>query len=170
MSETARPESTQNEKPERRRVPADLLEATPNGAGYWLLASPFIIFLLWFWLDLFAPLSPLPNFIDWFLGVAAFLFLIILPFGLVAHRLITSFPRLFGHAGWDLEPLEPVSEQEMYLVRYTYRDRYRAPNNWRRAWLRAAQGWVYLEITAIFVGAVLMVPIFFSVSEFGFGR
>ena len=36
--------------------------------------------------------------------------------------------------------------------------------------MRAAQGWVYLEIAAIFIGAIAMIPIFFSVSEFGFGR
>ena len=39
-----------------------------------------------------------------------------------------------------------------------------------RRWLRAAQGWVFLEITAIFVGAVAMVPLFFSATEFGFGQ
>lgn len=156
--------------PERRTVTADLLESTPNALGYWLLASPLILFLLWVWLDLFAHYSPLPRPVDWVIGVAIFALFFILPLGYLAHRLVTSLPRLFHHAGWDLEPLEPISEREMYLVRYRYGDKYRAPNSWRRAWVRAAQGWVYLEIMSIFAGAILMIPIFFSVSEFGFGR
>lgn len=170
MPETTTPETGKRERPKRRRVPADLFEATPNGLGYWLLASPFILFLFWFWLDLFTHYSPLPKLADWLLAIPFFLFLIVLPFGLLAHGLITALPRLFNHAGWDLQPLEPVSEAEMYLVHYTYTEQHRAENNWRRVWLRAAQGWVYLEITAIFAGAILMIPIFLSVSEFGFGR
>jgi hypothetical protein len=37
-------------------------------------------------------------------------------------------------------------------------------------WIRAAQGWVYLEIIAIFVGAIAMIPLFFSAVDFGFGQ
>ena len=160
----------ESEKPERRTVTADLLESTPNALGHWLLASPLILYLLWVWLDLFAHYSPLPKSVDCVLGTIVFALLVLLPLGYGAHWLVTALPRLFSHAGWDLEPLEPVSELEMYLVRYRYGDKYRAPNSWRRAWLRAAQGWVYLEIMAIFAGAVLMIAVFFSVSDFGFGR
>jgi hypothetical protein len=94
----------------------------------------------------------------------------VLPLGVAAFFLVSSLPRLFGHAGWDVQPLEAVSEAEMYMVRYRYVHRHRAANTWPQMWLRAAQGWVYLEIAAILVGAVVMIPIFFSVSEFGFGQ
>jgi len=90
--------------------------------------------------------------------------------GMGAHGLVTALPGLFNHAGWDAQPLESVREAEQYSVRYRFVARRRQPSSWRQAWVRAAQGWVYLEIFAIFVGAVLMVPIFFSASEFGFGR
>lgn len=152
-------------------MPADLIEATPNSLGMWLLASPMLIFILWAWVDLFAHFSPLPWYwLDAGLGAAIFALLVVLPLGWLAHRLVTAVPRLFQNAGWDVQPLAPVSEQEMYLVRYTYQGRRRAANTWSRQWLRAAQGWVYLEITAILLGGVLMIPIFFSALDFGFGR
>lgn len=154
-------------------VAADLIEATPggNGIGHWILASPILLFLLWLWVDLFHLLSPLENrFLNVFLGVLLFIGLIVLPLGLLVHRFILTFPRLFQHAGWEIEPLEPVKPEEIYLVRYRYQERQWAERNWRRAWLRAAQGWVYLEIIAIFVGAIAMIPLFFSAVEFGFGR
>jgi hypothetical protein len=159
-------------KYERRTVTADLVESTPgaNGLGYWLLASPMILFLVWVWGDVFAYYSPLPRLLDWIVGILLFVVLFILPLGYLAHRLVTSVPRLVGHAGWDVVPLEPVSEAEQYMVRYAYQDRHRALRTWGRAWLRAAQGWVYLEIIAIFVGAVAMIPLFFSAVDFGFGQ
>ena len=55
-----------------------------------------------------------------------------LPFGVLAHRLVLSFPRLFHNAGWDIEPLEPVKLAEQYLVRYRYQQRHWATNSWRR--------------------------------------
>jgi hypothetical protein len=157
---------------ERRQVRANLVESTPGGnaLGYWLLASPMLLFIAWLWLDIFAYYSPFPRLVDWILGLALFVFLIVLPLGYAAHWLITSLPRLFNHAGWDVVPLEPVSEAEQYMVRYTYEARIRADRNWSRAWLRAAQGWVYLEIVAIFVGAIVMIPLFFSAVDFGFGQ
>ncbi len=158
-------------KIERRTVPADLLEATPGALGMWLLASPMLIFILWAWVDLFAHYSPAPWYwLDVALGAAIFVFVVVLPLGWLAHRLVTAAPRLFQHAGWDVQPLEPVREQELYLVRYTYQTRRRAPNTWSRQWLRAAQGWVYLEIAAILLGGVLLIPIFLSAVDFGFGR
>jgi len=158
-------------KIERKTVPADLLEATPGALGMWLLASPMLIFILWAWVDLFAHYSPAPWYwLDVALGAAIFVFVVVLPLGWLAHRLVTAAPRLFQHAGWDVQPLEPVSEQELYLVRYTYQTRRRAPNTWSRQWLRAAQGWVYLEIAAILLGGVLLIPIFLSAVDFGFGR
>lgn len=158
-------------KVERREVAADLLEATPNAAGMWLLGSPFLIFVLWAWVDVFAHYSPVAFYwLDVVVGVLVFLALIVLPFGWLAHRLVTAFPRLFQHAGWDIQPLEPVREAEMYTVRYVYQGRRRASNSWRRQWLRAAQGWVYIEIAAILIGGVLLVPMFLSAVDFGFGR
>jgi hypothetical protein len=137
----------------------------------WLLASPLLAFVLWAWVDLFAHFSPLPWYwVDALLGAVIFAGAAVLPLGWLAHRLVTAAPRLFQHAGWDIQPLEPVREQEMYLVRYTYQARHRAPNTWRRQWLRAAQGWVYIEIATILIGGVLMIPIFLSAVDFGFGR
>ncbi|MFN8489151.1 MAG: hypothetical protein U0350_16310 [Caldilineaceae bacterium] len=155
-----------------REVPADLIESTPGigGIGYWLLASPWLIFLAWLWVDLVHLFSPLPYWPDVVIGLILFVLVIVLPFGVLAHRLVLSFPRLFHNAGWDLEPLEAVKLAEQYLVRYRYQQRHWASNSWRRTWLRAAQGWVFLEIAAILIGAVAMIPLFFSVSEFGFGR
>lgn len=156
---------------ERRKVQADLIEATPHPLGHWLLASPILVFVGWLWLDLFQHFSPIPwRWLDSILGVAAYLMLFVLPLGVAAHYLVTSFPRLFQNAGWDVQPLEPVREAEQYMVRYVVHQRTRAAANWSRLWLRAAQGWVYLEITAIFVGALVMIPLFLSITEFGFGR
>jgi hypothetical protein len=160
-------------QPAYRTVPADLVETAPdNGALFhWILASPMLIFVAWLWVDLFAHFSPLPNYwLDAVLSLIVFAFVVVLPLGVGAFYLITSVPRLFSHAGWDVQPLEPVSDAEIHMVRYRYQARHRAANSWRQAWVRAAQGWVYLEIAAILIGAVVMVPIFFSVSEFGFGQ
>lgn len=159
-------------KPQRRSVAADLVETTPSayGAGHWLLASPVLLFLLWFWGDLSAYLSPLPRLADWILAIPLFIFLLVLPLGLLSFWLVTSLPKLFHHAGWDVQPLEPVALSEQYLVRYVYRERFRAKTDWQRLWIRAAQGWVYLEIAIIFAAAVAMAPLFFSATEFGFGR
>lgn len=154
----------------RRAVPADLIEATPWTVGNWLLASPLLLFVGWAWLDLFVHYSPVSwRWLDTLLGLAAYLFLFILPLGLLGHRVVTAFPRLFQNAGWDVQPLEPVSEREQYMVRYVPQRRQRAPATWARLWARAAQGWVYLEIAAILVGGILMIPLFFSATNFGFG-
>jgi hypothetical protein len=156
-----------------REVPAELIESAPeNGAlSHWVLASPMLLFLAWLWIDLFAHFSPISYYwLDAALGVVVYLCVIVLPLGVAAFYLVTSFPRLFGHAGWDVQPLEPVSEAEMYAVRYRYLDRRRAAASWEQSWKRAAQGWVYLEVAAILIGGVAMIPIFFSVSEFGFGQ
>lgn len=156
-----------------REVPADLVEATPgNGAlGQWLLASPLLLFLAWLWADLFAHYSPLPFYwLDMLIALVLFAFVLVLPLGLLAHALVTALPGLFQHAGWDVQPLEPVAEREQYLVRYVTRSRHRAPSNWSRLWLRAAQGWVYWEIFVILGGAIATVPLFFNMLDFGFGR
>ncbi len=161
------------EKFERRTVPADLVEATPgaNGIGQWILASPLLLFLAWLWVDVFHLLSPVENrAVNLLIGVVIFVALIVLPLGWLTHRLILLLPQLFQHAGWDVQPLAAVKPEEIYTVRYQFRTRHWAANSWARAWLRAAQGWVYLEIIAIFVGAIAMIPLFFSAVEFGFGR
>ena len=167
-----------NEKPGSaklayREVPADLIETIPDNVGlmHWVLASPMLIFLLWMWIDIVAHFSPIPIYwVDAVLAVIIFAVAIVLPLGVGAFYLVTSVPRVVSHAGWDVQPLEPVSEAEMYTVRYRYQERHRAPNSWRQAWTRAAQGWVYIEIATILVGGVAMIPIFFSASEFGFGQ
>jgi hypothetical protein len=156
-----------------REVPADLVESTPaSGAlGQWLLASPLLIFLAWLWADLFAHYSPLPWYwVDALLAIPLFLIVLVLPLGVVAHTIVTAAPGLFQKAGWDVQPLEPVTEREQYLVRYVPRQRHRAPTDWKRLWLRAAQGWVYWEIFVILAGAIAAVPLFFSAMDFGFGR
>lgn len=156
----------------RRQVPALLIESTPpaNGLLYWILASPLILFIGWFWIDLFAYLNPIPWYwLDFILGVIVYLFLILLPFGLLAHRLVTALPKLFQNAGWDVQPLESVRPEEMYSVKYIYTGVEWAPTTRARLWMRAAQGWVYIEIAAIFIGAIAMIPLFFSAVEFGFG-
>lgn len=168
--ETTQSKSTQAA---RRQVEADLFETTPdaNGLMHWLLASPVLIFLAWGWIDLFAHYSPIPNYwVDALLGLLLMAGLVVLPLGVVAFWLVTSFPRLFQRSGWDVQPLEPVDEAEAHSVRYLYRTRTRAVTTWGRAWMRAAQGWVYLEIALILMGAILMIPLFFSAAEFGFGR
>jgi hypothetical protein len=162
---------SEEERPRRRAVDARLVEATPgaNGLGHWLLASPAIIFLAWWWDDIFIQVSPLPIvWLDRILGLALFVVLVLIPLGLLAHRLVTSLPRLFQHSGWDVHPLEPVRPQEMYSVRYRPVEKVRADTNRQRIWLRAAQGWVYLEIAIILIGAIVMIPLFFSAREFGF--
>lgn len=168
-----KPTQTESSNPQRRQVAAELFETTPTSGGlmHWLLASPLLLFVAWVWVDLFAHYSPIPYYwVDVLLGLALMVGLVVLPLGVGAFWLVTSFPRLFQHIGWDVQPLEPVREAEAYLVRYTYHGRQRATTTWGRTWLRAAQGWVYIEIIAIFVGAVAMIPLFFSASEFGFGR
>jgi hypothetical protein len=168
--------SEENSAPKRaahREVAADLIEAVPdNGAlSHWILASPMLLFLAWLWVDVFAHFSPLASYwVDVVLGLIIFVLVAVLPLGVGAYFLVSALPRLFSHAGWDVQPLEPVSEAEMYMVRYRYVRRHRAPTTWRQSCLRAAQGWVYLEIATILVGAVVMIPIFFSASEFGFGQ
>jgi hypothetical protein len=158
----------------RRVVPADLVEATPGagGVGHWLLASPLLLFLAWLWVDLFHHFVG-PTGIYWLnalVGIVVFTLVVVLPLGNLAHRVVLSLPRLFHNAGWDLQPLEPVASAEQYLVRYRYQARHWAPADWRRVVLRAAQGWVFLEMATILVGAVLMIPLYFSAREFGFGQ
>lgn len=156
---------------ERREVAAKYIEATPGAMGQWLLASPLLGFTGWIFLDLFAYYSPIPwRWLDWMLGTIVFLFLIVLPLGVAAHRLVTSLPRLFQHAGWDVQPLEPVKPAEIYSVRYIGKEQERAPNSLGRYWLRAAQGWVYLEIAAILLGFVALGPLYFSALDMGFGQ
>jgi hypothetical protein len=157
-------------RPQMRRVAANLVEASPNPAGQWLLASPLIVYMGWLWLDIFNYYSPVPwRWLDMILGAVVYLLLIILPLGLLAHRLITSLPRLFQNAGWDVVPLEPVRESEQYMVKYVAQEKAYAPFTQARVWQRAAQGWVYIEIFAILAGALLLIPIFLSATRFGFG-
>lgn len=166
-------QETGNPKFARRRVRADLIEATPgSGAlGHWLLAGPMIGFLAWVWVDFVRALSPLAQlWLNVSVGLVLFALLIVLPLGYLAHAVVLAWPRLFQNAGWEVQPLEPVKPEEMYMVQYVYEDRHYARRSWGRAWLRAAQGWVYLEIMAIFVGAIGMIPLYFSALEFGFGR
>lgn len=157
----------------RRKVRANLVEATPGlgGLGHWILASPLLGFLAWLWVDIFRLFSPLHLlWLEAFLGLLLFTLLFVLPLGYGAHRLVLALPRIFQHAGWDVEPLEPVTTAEQYMVQYLYQDRRWAPGSWPRTWLRAAQGWVYLEIATILGGSIGMVLLFFSAVEYGFGR
>ncbi len=157
----------------RRRVKAHLIEATPGDGGWvhWVLSAPAICFLGWLWLDLFRILSPIQSRpVDLLLGALAYVVLVLLPFGYGAHRLVTSFPGVFQQAGWTVQPLEPVKPEEQHVVKYVCLTKERAVTDGKRILLRAAQGWVYLEIGAILVSAVAMVPLFFSAVEFGFGR
>jgi len=158
-------------RPVKRTVSASLAEASPEPTGYWILASPLIGFVGWIWVDLFVHFSPIPSrWIDTLLALLLGALAIILPAGLLAHWIVTAAPRLFQNAGWDVTPLEPVSEAEQYMVRYRAVTKQRLPTTWRRLWIRAAQGWVYLEIAAIFLGAVALIPVFLSATDFGFGR
>ena len=157
----------------RRQVPVDLIETTPDGGGlfYWVLAAPMLLFLAWTWLDLFAYYSPIPFYwLDAVIGLALLIGLVVLPVGIGAFWLVSSLPRLFSNAGWDVQPLEPMNEAELPMIRFVFRKRQRAQNSWRRAWLRAAQGWVYVEIATILIGGLLIIPAFLSATEFGFGR
>ena len=156
-----------------REVAADLVETLPdsNGLLHWILASPLLLFLAWVWIDLFSHFSPISSYLlDALIGLVLFGLIAVLPLGVAAFYLVTALPRIFGHAGWDVQPLESVSEAELHTVRYRFQARRRAATTWGQTISRAAQGWVYLEIAIILVGAVVMVPIFFSVSDFGFGQ
>lgn len=136
-----------------------------------MLAAPLLLFLAWNWIAVVNALQPSGiALLDGIVGVAAFIFVFVLPLGYGAHRLVTGLPRLFQNAGWDVQPLEPVREAEQYLVRYAVQNRQRAATDWNRIWLRVAQGWVYLEIAVIFAGAIAMIPLFFSAVQFGFGQ
>jgi hypothetical protein len=160
-------------RPVRRQVTVDLYEQTPGGGaiGQWLLASPILLFTAWVWIDLFAHYSPITIYaVDVVLAILVLAFGVVLPLGIGAFWIVASLPRVFHHAGWDVQPLELVRPEEAYMVRYAYRHRHRQPTTWHRSWLRAAQGWVYLEIAAVFAGAVLMIPMFLTVTEFGFGQ
>lgn len=161
-----------SKKKGRRRVQARLVEATPGagGLGHWVLAAPGICFLGWLWLDFFSLFSPIePRPLELIIGALAFIALVLVPFGYGAHRIVTSFPSIFQQAGWTVNPLERVEPAEQHSVRYVAHTKERAATDGMRVWLRVAQGWVYLEITAILVGAVAMIPLFFSAVEFGFG-
>lgn len=162
--------SESNVKPRIRQVAADLMESTPSQAGQWLLASPLIVYAGWLWLDIFNHYSPIPwRWLDLILGAAIYLMVLIVPLGLVAHRTVTSLPRVFQNAGWDVVPLEPVRESEQYMVKYIAHGRKYAPTTPTRLLLRAAQGSVYIEIFAILAGGLLLIPIFLSATQFGFG-
>ncbi|MEZ4620298.1 MAG: hypothetical protein R2867_32980 [Caldilineaceae bacterium] len=162
------------EKFVRRTVPADLIEATPggNGVGQWIwphlscssgLALP-ISLICSAHLRIVLSMSLLGRFF-------ILLVLIVLPLGLLTHRLILSLPRIFQHAGWDVRPLEPVRPEEMYTVRYRYQARHLADTTWSRRWLRVAQGWVYLWRSSLSLSArAVMIPLFLSAVEFGFGQ
>ncbi|HMN28371.1 MAG TPA: hypothetical protein PKE45_09480, partial [Caldilineaceae bacterium] len=106
----------------RRVVPADLIEATPGagGIGFWLLASPLLLFLAWLWVDLFHVfVGPTSNYwLNALLALVLFVPIVVLPLGYGMHRLVLSLPALFHYAGWEANPLEPVTPAEQYLVRY----------------------------------------------------
>ena len=166
-------ETNINENFIRRKIPARLIETTPDADGlwYWVMASPLLLFIAWLWVDLFAYISPLSSYgINIVLGLIFFLALVVLPAGYLAHLCVTAFPGLFQHAGWDVQPLEHVAPAEQYMVRYIYQTRHRTQNSWSRTWMRSAQGWFYLEIAAIFAGALLVIPLYLSAVEFGFGQ
>jgi len=165
-------ESTKTTRGSHPIVAADLYETQPDAGGllHWILASPMLLFLAWLWVDLFAYYSPLPSYwLDAVLGIVLYGAGIVLPLGLLAFWGVTSFPRLFGHAGWDVQPLENLADNTP-AVRYSFRQRYRARTTWPQLWARAGQGWVYLEVATILLGGVLLAPIFFSATDFGFGR
>lgn len=158
---------------ERLEVDADLLEATPtaNGLWHWILASPILLFIAWNWIALADTFSPIPYmWVNIVLSGLAFIFLFVLPVGNLGFYIVSLFPRLFHNAGWELQPRKFYPEERMYTAKIHYHDRARATTNWPRIMMRAAQGWVYLEIFAIFAGALMMIPLFLSVSQFGFGQ
>ena len=159
-------------KIKRRPVRVRLVESSPGryAIGHWILGAPGLLFSAWLWNDLFAYISPLPRAADWVVATLLYIFLVVLPLGYTAHRIVTSWPRLFQFAGWTVEALEPVSEAEQYMVRHVVEERVRATCDWQRTIARVGQGWVYLEVAAIFVGALLMIPLFLSATEFGFGQ
>lgn len=156
----------------RREVRADLVESTPTlaGLGYWILASPTLGFLGWLWVDLVAALSPIASgWLNVLIALLLFALLIVLPFGYLAYTLITAFPKLFQHAGWEIVPLEDVRLEELYTVRYRYQARRRGRLTWERLSMRLGQGWTFLEIALILGGALALPAIFLSASGFGFG-
>lgn len=164
------PATTSGQQP-RRKVRANLVEATPGAAGQWILASPYLVYVGWLWIDLFAPALPMPwHWLNVVLAVLLYIALFVLPSGLLAHWIVTALPGLFQNAGWDVQPLEPVRESEQYTVQYMPEKRIRAERSQARIWLRAAQGSVYLEIAVLLIAAVLLIPIFLSATDFGFGR
>ncbi len=173
LVEQGNTEQKEKRRLERREVPALLIESTPraNGLFDWILASPLILFVGWLWIDAFAFFDPIPWYwLDALLGVAVYLLLILLPLGYAAHRLVTTLPRPFQNAGWDVQPLADVRPEEQYSVRYIVTEKQRAETTASRVWMRAAQGWVYIEIATILIGAIVMIPLFFSAVEFGFGQ
>lgn len=158
---------------ERLVINADLLEATPtaNGLWHWILASPLLLFIAWNWIAIADTLSPIPyTFVNILLSGAAFIFLFVLPIGNLGFLIVSAFPQIFHNAGWELQPREIHPIEQTYSAKYQYHKRARATTNWPRIMMRAAQGWVYWEIFAIFAGALLMIPLFLSVSQFGFGQ
>lgn len=155
------------------KADADLVEATPAAGGlwHWILASPALLFLAWNWIALLDTINFTGNSsLNILLGCISFIALIVLPLGYLAHRFVTGMPRLFQAAGWEIKPRKEIPEAELFTTRYTYRDKQRSATSWHRIWLRTAQGWVYLEIAAIFIGAILLIPLFFSALQFGFGQ
>lgn len=160
------------EKFVRREVKADLVESTPTlaGLGYWVLAAPTLGFLGWIWVDLVAALSPIAaGWLNVLIALLLFALLIVLPFGYLAYLLITAFPALFQHAGWEIVPLEDVRLEELYTVRYRYQARHRERFTWARLLMRLGQGWTFLEIALILGGALALPAMFLSASRFGFG-
>lgn len=156
---------------EQRRIPVDLLETTPpHGAAlYWVLASPLLVFFAWIWTDVVVYVSPIESpAADRALAVALLVPLVVL-LGVLAHRLVTSLPRLFHNAGWDVQPLQVLPPEEEHTIRFTYRKRHRAASGWKRWIMRAAQGWVYIEMAVILAAGLLLIPLYLSASRFGFG-
>ena len=160
------------EKNVRREVKADLVESTPTwaGLGYWILAAPTLGFLAWLWVDLIGALSPIASgWLNVLIELLLFALLIVLPFGYLAYWLITAFPALFQHAGWEVVPLEDVRLEEVYAVRYRYQARRRGRLTWERLLMRLGQGWTFLEIALILGSALALPAIMLSAGRFGFG-
>ncbi|MCY4089908.1 MAG: hypothetical protein OXF62_03740 [Caldilineaceae bacterium] len=159
-------------EPRRTEVRARLVEMTPgaNGFYYWILSAPVIFFLGWLWVDLVELVSVASRPVGLTLGAATFVALVILPFGYGAHRLVTSFPGLFQRAGWTVHPLAQLRPAEQYTVKYIVVSRERAATDVPRVLLRVAQGWVYLEIAIVLIGALALPPLYLSAIEFGLGR